>query len=150
MCLLEGLAHRNAGVGAKEYFKEVEVSVNNGILHVENGNWKLPVNGDTLSTVSLSNTSVRTFAQNIGKLFDIIFRHHELNDDRRGRFEECVVTMYQKIMTKLRKRSDMSVPEINTLQKEIDVWYENWISLTGREGMTNYIHMLGAGHVAYY
>ena len=36
----------------------------------------------------------------------------------------------------------MYVPEIN----KIDVWYENWINLTGREGMTNYIYMLGAGH----
>ena len=44
----------------------------------------------------------------------------------------------------------MSVPEINTLQQNIDVWYENWINLTGREEMTNYIHMLGAGHVTYY
>ena len=150
MCLLEGLAHRNAGVGAKEYFKEVEEAVNNGVLHVENGNWKLPVNGDTLSTVSLSNTSARMFALNIGKLFDLIFRHHEPSDDRRGRFEQCVVTMYQPIMKKLRKRSNMSVLEINTLQQNIDDWYENWINLTGREGMTNYIHMLGAGHVTYY
>ena len=150
MCLVEGLAHRNAGVGAKEYFKEVEELVNNGVLHVENGNWKLPVNGDTLSTVSLSNSSARVFALNIGKLFDLIFRHHEPSDDRRGRFERCVVTMYQPIMKKLRKRSNLTVLEINTLQQNIDVWYENWINLTGREGMTNYIHMLGAGHVQYY
>ena len=38
MCLLEGIGHRNVGVEAKEYFKEVEGAVNDGIPHVENGN----------------------------------------------------------------------------------------------------------------
>ena len=41
MCLREGLTYRNPGVGATEYFEEVEHAVNNGILHADNGNWKL-------------------------------------------------------------------------------------------------------------
>jgi hypothetical protein len=44
----------------------------------------------------------------------------------------------------------MSASDIINLQQQIDIWYERWISVTGREGMTNYIHMLGAGHVTYY
>jgi hypothetical protein len=144
------MTYRNPGVGAKEYFDEVEKMVNNGILHAENGNWKLPVNGDTLSTVSLSNSSARTFAKNIGMLFDIIFRHHEDAGVRRNIFYECVVTQYQDIMAKLRKRSNMSTSDIISLQQQIDIWYEKWIGVTGREGMTNYIHMMGAGHVTYY
>ena len=76
------------------------------------------MNGDTFSTISLLKTSSRMFAQSIDKLFDVIFRHHRSSDNRRGRFEECVVTMYQQIMTKLRKSSNISVPEINTLQKK--------------------------------
>ena len=91
--------------------------VNNGILHAENSNWKLPVVGDTLSTVSLSNTSARTFARNIGLLFDIIFRHHEDGGLRRNAFYECVVTLYQDIMESLRKRSNMCASDIITLQK---------------------------------
>ena len=51
----------------------METSVNNGILHVDNGTWKLPVNGDTLSTGSLSNTIARMFLWSIGELFDVIF-----------------------------------------------------------------------------
>ena len=38
MCLREGLTYRNPGVGATEYFEEVEYAVNNGIPHPENGN----------------------------------------------------------------------------------------------------------------
>ena len=119
MCLLEGLTCCNQADGAKEQFKEVQTLVNDGILYLENGDLKLPVNGDTFLTVILSNTSTRMFAQNIVKLSDVIFRHHKVSDDKRGRFKEYPVTMYQEIMTKLRKRSNMSTHEINSLQKKL-------------------------------
>ena len=32
----------------------------------------------------------------------------------------------------------------------IDVLYDTWISLTEREGMTNYVHILVSDHVTYY
>ena len=40
--------------------------------------------------------------------------------------------------------------DIVDLQNNIDNWYRLWISLTGIEGMTNYIHLLGSGHITYY
>ena len=61
MYLLEGIKHRTAGVNPNTHF---------------NHNWKLPVNGDILSSVSLCSTSARTFGGKIGILFDIIFCHH--------------------------------------------------------------------------
>ena len=36
------------------------------------------------------------------------------------------------------------------LQKQIDEWYADWVSVIGKEGMTNYIHVLGIMHVMYY
>ena len=51
---------------------------------------------------------------------------------------------------KLRQRHDFTDREIVQLQKNIDVWYVSWVSITGREGTINYIHMLCAGHMAYY
>ena len=53
-------------------------------------------------------------------------------------------------MNKLNKRSNISVLDINSPEKKIGIWYEKWIGRTGCEGMTNYAHMMGAGHVAYY
>ena len=73
MCLLEGLKYSEPGVNTSAYFTEVEIIVNNGILSLGNSNWKLPVNGDTLSMVGLSNPSARTFVTEIGLLFDVIF-----------------------------------------------------------------------------
>ena len=44
----------------------------------------------------------------------------------------------------------MSSYKIITLQQLIDVWYEKWIGLTGREGIKHYVYMLGSGNVTYY
>ena len=53
-------------------------------------------------------------------------------------------------MAKLRQRDDFKDGEIIQLRKNIDVCYASWFSITCREGITNYIHMLGADHMAYY
>ena len=37
-----------------------------------------------------------------------------------------------------------------TTTEKMDVWYANWVSITGREGIDNYIRMLGVGHMDYY
>ena len=56
---------------------------------------------------------------------------------------------YPKIMEKIRQRHNFTDVEIVNLQKSIDDWYVDYVSVTGREGTTNYVHMLGAGHLAY-
>ena len=57
MCLIERLTHRTVGVNTKAYFTDIENVVDNSIMPVDNVNWNLPVNGYTLSPVSLENTS---------------------------------------------------------------------------------------------
>ena len=98
ICLLEGIHHRTTGVNTKACFTEIESVVNNSILSIENGNWKLPVNRDIQSPVSLCSTSAHKFGGKIVMLFNIIFLHHSDNNLRRHEFYVCVVTLYQDIM----------------------------------------------------
>ena len=50
-------------------------------------------------------------------------------------------------MMKLAKQKhDFSDDEIDTFQKAVDNFFVPWVHLTGLEGQTNYIHMLGSGH----
>jgi hypothetical protein len=39
---------------------------------------------------------------------------------------------------------------LNTFSLLLTLFNEKWIALVGCEGITNYIHMLGSGHVRYY
>ena len=48
------------------------------------------------------------------------------------------------------QREDFSDEEIEAFGTHCDDCFELWVDLTGLEGMTNYIHMIGSGHMTYY
>jgi hypothetical protein len=50
-------------------------------------------------------------------------------------------------MTTLRQIQDFTPAEISDLDKKVTLWSSAWISLTVREGMTNYMHMICSGHL---
>ncbi len=60
------------------------------------------------------------------------------------------VTYYNEAIELLRKPTNFSDDEIEEFQTLVDDFYKLWVELVGREGITNYIHMLGSGHIAYY
>ena len=49
-----------------------------------------------------------------------------------------------------RKEDDFMDGKIKAFQDLTDNFYEEWIKLNGREGITNYVHMLDTGHIAYF
>ena len=51
-------------------------------------------------------------------------------------------------MVKVRQKEPFSDQDIQSFQTSVDEWYQLWMRLEGREGCTNYTHLLGAGHVA--
>jgi hypothetical protein len=55
-----------------------------------------------------------------------------------------------EIMTTFRQHADFSEVEINALEARINKWSVDWIKLAGREGMTNYLHMICSGHMIAY
>jgi hypothetical protein len=50
----------------------------------------------------------------------------------------------------LGKRKDFMEPEIKDVHTKIDVWLKLWLGIAKREGVTNQIHMLGAGYIAHF
>ena len=61
-----------------------------------------------------------------------------------------MIELYSSAMQILRKWSECTDNEINLFQDLIDDFFQKYIKETGVEGMTNYIHMLGSGHIKYY
>ena len=45
---------------------------------------------------------------------------------------------------------DYTKQEIDTFQDKMDIFLQLWVELHQHEGLTNYIHMLGSGHVKRY
>jgi len=65
------------------------------------------------------------------------------------KWKDCIAE-YKHAMVLLRKKTDLSNDEVKRFQQHIDVFFVAWVSLLSHEGVTNYIHMLGAGHIGEY
>jgi hypothetical protein len=50
----------------------------------------------------------------------------------------------------LQQKTDFTDEEIEAFQLQADEFFSRWAALAGYDGVTNYIHMLGAGHIRYY
>jgi hypothetical protein len=67
----------------------------------------------------------------------------------RGRL--ILATMkYKEALKLLLLHRDLSDDEIEDFQDLIDDFFEIWVGIFGDEGITNYTHMLGAGHIYYF
>jgi hypothetical protein len=57
---------------------------------------------------------------------------------------------WRKLMKMAGQREDFSDEEIDASGTQCDDFFKLRVDLTGLEGMTNYIHMIGSGHMTYY
>jgi len=64
-------------------------------------------------------------------------------------WKKCIAE-YRYALLLLRKKTDLTNDEIKKFQKHVDAFFVSWVSLVSHEGVTNYIHMLGAGHIGEY
>jgi len=60
------------------------------------------------------------------------------------------VGSYREAMKLLTAHRHLNDKEKNQFQDLIDDFFEQWIDLFGEEGITNYIHVLGSGHMMYF
>jgi hypothetical protein len=63
-----------------------------------------------------------------------------------------MVNDYQEVMIILWKQSEYTEGDIRDFQLKIDDFFTAYVekSGAGKEGVTNYIHMLGSSHISYY
>jgi hypothetical protein len=50
----------------------------------------------------------------------------------------------------LQRKENFSDADIENYQELADRFFVNWLQMVGYDGVTNYFHMIGAGHVRYY
>jgi len=137
-----------------DWSKLIENIVNTTILGtaVRPKQWRLPLSQDCkeVTRVTLSNKMARKFMTGISALIDYVItgnieRVRQLRQTWRN-----ITHYFMDAMSILRSRHDLSDEEIEVFQREADKFYLTWIATTMREGITNYIHMIGSGHIRYY
>jgi hypothetical protein len=69
--------------------------------------------------------------------------------ERREMWLQCV-QHYKEAMELVRSKVDLTHEEISEFQCAVDLFFQAWLRMHGVEGVTNYIHMLGAGHISEY
>jgi hypothetical protein len=57
---------------------------------------------------------------------------------------------YRVAVVIARQKEDFQDEDIIQFQKSVDEWFSDYVFLTGKNGMTNYIHLLCTGHLAEY
>ena len=81
--------------------------------------------------------------------FEELLKHCGIEHDRIVMYHQAI-SNYREAMTILRQKEDLTNDQITIFQSKIDVYFQNWVSLHSADGITNYIHMLGAGHLSDY
>jgi len=136
------------------FLQSIEDIVNTKILGTETRpkQWKVPLNekGDSIAKVSLSNNKTRIFLDNILHLVDFVFSSPE--DSEMKIIWQTMIQDYCDAMAILRKRSEYSDSDIKEFQIKIDKFFAACVETSGagKEGVTNYMHMLGSSHISYY
>jgi hypothetical protein len=138
--------------GLDRFVEQIQNIVQRRILgsEVRPKQWRFPLkeNGKEVAKVSLSINKTRRFVTGMDHLIAVIF-HKEENCVKRD-FWQNMIEEDRLAMTILRKRSDYSDKDIDEFQSLIDSYYKKYLSETGVEGITNYIHILASGHMKYY
>jgi len=145
----------NAFLGRKDNFiTRMDTFFQSKILGTEESpsQWRLPFSTDSENNTILEHVQVRNnVARCIVKNLDIIIEHSWPEHDHATKSKLIIaITNYRKAMELLTVHRELDEEEIEQFQDYVDDFYEIWIEVFGDEGITNYIHMLGSGHILYF
>jgi len=112
-------------------------------------NWRFPINTDgSMGGIKFANWRARRIVEFLPEIIDLCLPGNDQEVEREK--WKNVVESYQATMQLLMQKEDFTQEQIDNFQCSADLFFSRWIDLVGYSGMTNYIHMLGAGHVRYY
>jgi hypothetical protein len=133
------------------YLENVQRVINCEILGTFDnpGQWKVPLSEDRkkIAPISFTNVKLRQIIEGYDKLVRVCINNE---DGRRERWIDCVQGHFIPLMELLRSRVDLTSEQITEYQRHCDLFFNQWVSIHGISGVTNYIHFLGTGHGAEY
>lgn len=132
----------------QNFLNGVQGIMNRNILGKEDRpyTWRLPFDPRTkeVTAISMDNERTRKVIANIGLLADKCLLANDLI-----KWNEAM-KHYRAAMDIVLMQDDLTDENITTYQWSVDQFYQWWIQMNGAAGVTNYMHLIGAGHVAEY
>ena len=126
----------------------VENFVNTGAFGTEESRsqWKLPVNGNhEIESISFTAWRVRKI---LAKLSDLV-PQLGIVGERLDKWQ-YMLSKYLEVLKIAFQHEDFTDNEVEDFQDLVDEWFYHYVELLGLPGVTNYIHLLGAGHLYEY
>ncbi len=152
MILRKGL-ERFPGI-ATHYIDELEDVIRRKVLGstTSPSHWKLrwsrSVDGShQIEPIQEHNSTVRCMMDSVDVLIDSAFSNAD--DDYKNKLK-LACSKYLQAIELLTAHRILSDDEQETFQDLIDDFFQIWIDLFSTEGMTNYIHLLGSGHILFF
>ena len=157
--LKKGYSLRETNASKQAYIDAVTDTVNSAILGSEHSQttWKVPMtenNNDISSKISLTDGQAKKLMANIDVLLAVIFS--TFDDDTPEEWTdlyvewEAVIGKFKELNQLIQSRTEFSEERIISFQDIADEFFYSYIKLTGQSGVTNYIHLIGAGHLSKY
>jgi hypothetical protein len=159
MVFIEGLSNtkkgdifndvRAEGTRVSLYVAEVERLINRSILGTDDDpcQWTFPYNAQKKEVGPITMDNVRT--RRIVDALDVVIDFCVTNEDRKALWTSAL-NNYRTTMVLLRQREDFTDDMIVSYQSHADKFFQAWVLLWQDEGITNYLHMIGAGHISDY
>ena len=112
--------------------------------------WKVPLNDtktDIAGSISLTNMQSKKIVAFIHLLLTDVF--DDSLQDWESLLEEwtSVIDTFSKLNKLICARVEFTDEMIEEFQCLADSFFTKWVSLNGMAGVTNYIHLLGSGHL---
>ncbi len=127
------------------------------------GQWKFPLKDGSkqVEARSMANMNSRKCVMGLKTIASLVFAaeldEHSENPEETRRENKLlekkwheVFDTYLPMMTCVRKHEDFTDEEIDEFHVLTSRFMSLWVDLTGGKGITNYIHLIGAGHITYY
>lgn len=155
--LTRGLNELDGLIQVNEFLDEVNLVVNRQIfgredLHEDDiSGWKVPMkpDGKQLGEITMDDSTCKLFDSGMDYLIDVAIGSHSLGPQYAADWKECMAG-YRQVRAMMNSRKEFDYDDVCAFVSTADAFMERYVALTGRDGMTNYFHMLRDGHFAYY
>jgi hypothetical protein len=140
----------------KELIREIKDVINRHVIgrskihKKDDGGWHVPMDKDrkSLGDVNLSNATARLFVKSFEVVVEVCLCH---------KTSEIVKSDWLKIVREFRQVAQwldswehFDFDKVAAFQFDVDNFCQSYFEMAGREAMTNYFHLLYAGHYSYF